>query len=928
MRPIKLTVSAFGPYAGLTVLDMESLGTEGLYLITGDTGAGKTTIFDAVTYALYGESSGGRRDGSMLRSKYAKPETLTYVELEFTCHGNTYKVKRNPEYERPKARGTGMTKQAADAELTKPDGSIITKTKEVNQAITEILGVDRDQFTHVAMIAQGDFLKLLLASTEERIQIFRQIFSTSSYQKLQDKIKNDYMDIYRKCESVRSSIDQYVSGVKSAENDPLGIQLQKAIAGEMLITDTAELIAKLIAQDDQELARLAEDKKIAEEKISVLTARAARGEEIEKTGAKLQDAQSSYSLIDEKMKSVKDSLTAAKLHESDIKSSRDYIAAATASLTRYDYLEDLRKQQTAEEKKRDILTEEAAAASKTAAGLRESLEKDREELKSLKDAESDKHKLETQLEKAQSRIEELKSLEKAHRETVSAQKDYADAVSQWKSADDKARALQAEHSSMLERYFAEQAGLLAQELTDGMPCPVCGSTKHPAPASKGESAPEKSDVDAAKEKADNALNAANSKAASAEEKKGALAEKEKNRSELVLKIMGGEAAENPDIAGELSEMLAKETTSAQGKVAEIKQQIAVAEQKIQRKNDLERDIPTDEIKLENEKVKAAEKEKEASIAQAKAADLGRQADKLAGELDFESKEKAESVIAAMEAENIRLEREIQLAEKAERQVMEEKSSLEGAIKSLTEQFANAEKIDVDAVREELAAVTSEKKAMDGLEKNVNTRRQNNASVLENINKKSDELAGLEEKQRWMAALHATANGNIKGKEKIMLETYVQMNYFDRILRRANIRLRVMTGGQYELMRKDSAENKRSQSGLDLEVLDHYNGTRRSVKTLSGGESFKASLALALGLSDEIQSSAGGVKLDTMFVDEGFGSLDSDSLRQALSALAELSEGHRLVGIISHVAELKEKIDTQIVVRKEKTGGSTARIEIR
>jgi len=308
-----------------------------------------------------------------------------------------------------------------------------------------------------------------------------------------------------------------------------------------------------------------------------------------------------------------------------------------------------------------------------------------------------------------------------------------------------------------------------------------------------------------------------------------------------------------------------------------------------------------------------------------ATELHRQQEKLAQELPFESKEKAVDIITKMEEENTRLEQAVKDAEACERQVVEEKSVLEGSIKSLSAQLAKAEKIDVDEVIGQLSEAKDARGQIDIEEKKVNTRRETNASALENIRARSQELSELEEKQRWMSSLYATASGNIKGKEKIMLETYVQMNYFDRILRRANIRLKVMTGGQYELLRKESAENKRSQSGLDLEVTDHYNGTRRSVKTLSGGESFKASLALALGLSDEIQSSAGGVKLDTMFVDEGFGSLDGDSLRQALQALAELSEGHRLVGIISHVGELKEKIDTQIVVRKEKTGGSTAKI---
>ncbi len=201
----------------------------------------------------------------------------------------------------------------------------------------------------------------------------------------------------------------------------------------------------------------------------------------------------------------------------------------------------------------------------------------------------------------------------------------------------------------------------------------------------------------------------------------------------------------------------------------------------------------------------------------------------------------------------------------------------------------------------------------------------NKSALQKIKLKSGDLDDYEKRYQWVLPLSNTANGKVAGKEKIMLETYIQMTYFDRIISRANTRFMVMSGGQYELKRRKEAEDKKAQSGLDLDIIDHYNGTERSVKTLSGGESFKASLSLALGLSDEIQSIAGGIKLDTMFVDEGFGNLDDDSINQAMNALSGLAEGNRLVGIISHVSELKNRIDKQIVVAKEKSGGSKANI---
>ena len=252
-----------------------------------------------------------------------------------------------------------------------------------------------------------------------------------------------------------------------------------------------------------------------------------------------------------------------------------------------------------------------------------------------------------------------------------------------------------------------------------------------------------------------------------------------------------------------------------------------------------------------------------------------------------------------------------------------------AIKSRVEEnqklLATAKEIDVFALQCKQAELKGEKESVMTLQKSVHSQRVANVISLENIKQKSDEINVVEEKWMWVKSLSNTANGNISGKEKIMLETYIQMTYFDRIINRANSRLLVMSGGQYELVRRKEAENNRSQSGLELDVTDHYNGTKRSVKTLSGGESFMASLSLALGLSDEIQSSAGGIRLDTMFVDEGFGSLDEESLSQAIRALSSLAEGNRLVGIISHVNELKERIEKQIVVKKEKSGGSRVSI---
>ena len=296
-------------------------------------------------------------------------------------------------------------------------------------------------------------------------------------------------------------------------------------------------------------------------------------------------------------------------------------------------------------------------------------------------------------------------------------------------------------------------------------------------------------------------------------------------------------------------------------------------------------------------------------------------------MQYESKEMAQSAKTDLETKKTKLETALKNAREAFEENEKNIAAIESKIEENKKLLAGSKGIDIEKEETQQQKLREEKEKLLNLQKEVHSRKTANSSSLENIRLKSDEIKSVEEKWTWMKALSDTANGNISGKEKIMLETYIQMTYFDRIISRANRRFLVMSGGQYELKRRIEAENNRSQSGLELDVIDHYNGTIRSVKTLSGGESFKASLSLALGLSDEIQSSAGGIRLESMFVDEGFGSLDDESLSQAIKALSSLADSRRLVGIISHVGELKERIERRIVVTKDKSGGSRATIDI-
>ncbi len=367
--------------------------------------------------------------------------------------------------------------------------------------------------------------------------------------------------------------------------------------------------------------------------------------------------------------------------------------------------------------------------------------------------------------------------------------------------------------------------------------------------------------------------------------------------------------------------------SINGELREIEKQLREKAQEVKQKAELEKAIPLDEKKSAeaDERLRSAGTQRAAT--ETKQEETAKALDEIAGKLKFPSKKEAEKRIQELRSECDRLQKDKAAKEKAAQDKEKELSALLGRMETLKKSLADAPKEDYDALRAELTKWTGDRNGLLARQKKLHARMEKNRATLSSIRKESGDLVKLEERYVWLKALAETVTGQISGKEKVMLETYVQMRYFERIVSRANVRLLVMSGGQYELRRRREAATNKAQSGLDLDVVDHYNGSTRGVETLSGGESFKASLSLALGLADEIQSSAGGVELDTLFVDEGFGSLDDESLEQAMRALASLSEGRRLVGVISHVDALKERIDRKLVVTKARERGSRVRIEV-
>lgn len=920
MRPIKLTMSAFGPYAGKTVLDLDKLGESGLYLITGDTGAGKTTIFDAIVYALYGDASGQNRETSMFRSKYADADTPTEVELIFEYSGKTYKVKRNPEYDRPKSRGEGFTTQKADAELIMPDGNVIAKLKDVNSTIVEIIGINREQFLQIAMIAQGDFLKLLLASTDDRSKIFRQIFKTSKFRDLQDALKNEDSTLKRKCEESERSVKLYISGIVCDEDDVLIIDTDKAKKGELPTADVIELIEKLIENDSKKAEATAEKLTELDKNLEDINTKLGKIEELERVRKSLEFNKSMLPAKEaevEKAKAEFDTLSEKEAEKENL--SKD-ITLFTQELSLYDESDVLKEALTST---KTSLEKNTTKKTDSAANLRilsDNLTKLKEERLSLENAGENKAKLLSELEKANARKDSLNTLEKQIKKFESAKASYDIQLSIYKKAEAKSAEATENYLILNKAFLDEQAGILAKDLTEGTPCPVCGSTTHPQKAVTSDSAPTEAQLKSAKKAADDAQTATTQSSADCAAAKANMEASEDTLISQIMSVMGDMSIDDAKL--KLHDEIAKN----EEETAKLKKDIQVEEFKLNRKSQLDDMIPKSEADLE--KIKSDMNNLDTLIAadSEKISSLTEQIESTAKKLRFENKTEAQSKINILKIKLEAITSAIIEATDKYNNAKEGLAALKATIAQLESQVSDSASFDIEKERNKKDAITNERNTANALSKVLATRISANTNALTNIRNQSDELIATETRYRWIKALSDTANGKITAKEKIMLETYIQTAYFDRIIDRANLRLLVMTGGQYELLRKKVSENNRSQSGLDLDVKDHYNGTIRSVKTLSGGESFKASLALALGLSDEIQSSAGGVKLDTMFVDEGFGSLDEESLTQAMKALMGLTEGNRLVGIISHVAELKQKIDKQLIVTKDKSGGSKVTIQ--
>jgi exonuclease SbcC len=983
MRPLNLTISAFGPYKDETFIDFTKLGEKGMYLITGDTGAGKTTIFDAICFALYGEPSGSSRDPRMFRCKYSDAKVPTYVELLFSYHGKEYRIRRNPEYERPALRGGGTTSQKADALLELPDGrEAVTKTSEVTKEVEKIIGLSKDQFTQIAMIAQGDFMKLLLSDTTERSKIFRQIFMTGRYQRLQEilkkeanKAENDYKF---KSAIATDNIAQIQVRSEDQEEQKRFLECSKSDEIEAFIDDIDKEDKedlKLFSKKESELRKSLAD---LNRSIGVATERKKSEDLLNKNKAALEKAKPEYESAKEDLKNK------AK----DYKKSEPLaimISSEKENLSSYDKLNDTQNSILEAEKKLSALKKSKEELVNKAAELEKEYDAKKKDQQKLKDVPARKIKAEEELGKIKNKGKDVQDIvvaikneyPKEKEELFSLQKEYQDQAKKYEL-------IQREYESKNRLFLDAQAGILAEGLSQGEPCPVCGSTVHPHLAVLKQEVPLQKDVDDAMNRAEKqralmqkAVSRASAKKAEVNKlfdtiiddiksyiNKGFIEDIEDEHKDNIEAIDNGDISRSEDksiasdkgdvsrhedkadissnisniaailsdeeelrsskekyeIPAGLSDSLGLEFDSLKKELKDVTAVIKSLKEVSDLLESLTSEIPAFEksikevSQMQNENALSS-KELETTITGLKVREK-----ELKKSLTYESKEKALEHIKKLELEKEAIDKAYKDADAKARDCEKKVQDLTGQIAALSKNLAKGKSENLEELEERRSDLNKEYTDNNKLLSLVKNRIDNNKELKTKLLSLGTELETLEHELTYKKIISQTANGNLSGKAKIMLETYIQRSFFDRIINRANVRFMTMSGGHYELVRRDE-DNIKSQSGLELDVIDHYNGGTRSVRTLSGGESFMASLSLALGLSDEIQRSAGGIQLDTMFVDEGFGSLDDATLDQAISSLASLSEGNRLVGIISHVGELKERIDKQLVVTVTQGKGS-------
>lgn len=978
MKPKLLTMSAFGSYGGVTQIDFERAGT-GLFLITGDTGSGKTTIFDAITFALYGSASGAGRDGTMLRSQYAPESAETWVELFFEDKGQEYRIRRSPAYMRLSKRKNKegeytATAVTAKASLLMPDGSEISgRIREIDEKIREIVGVDRDQFSQIAMIAQGEYIRLLHASSKERKEIFSRIFHTGIYGRIQQKLREADKRLAVKLEENKTRCEEALrrvvipkidknltfkeltadavyseedgSNTKNCDNVDIktchdeNIELEERWESlrERSRTNGSELIEFL--RQLTELSRSLEEKagRLEEESIGKLSDLQGYLDLVNKYDHASEEAQKYKS---QRLEAESEQKEKKELYEKRRPELEEQIRQMQDALPLY--------------AKRDKLRLAYEEWKNKYANLGKSLKKMQEELDICLDQDGVLQKKEQETLKARASLAECKvkrermqqrqSVLRELDECCSAEKKWAQSLSvQQKKLKEAVQAYDLSEQAYQEasrRLLAMQAGILAAELRDEEPCPVCGSTIHPNPCHMEGEPIREDQVEKLKERRDAADQNQRNAAQICQESKINLEHEKKRRVEIEKKLQRKDK-NSPESSGFYSKFhieewqsvnLEKEIHDIADAIKKCCNEEAMYTERLAMEDTINKKRVSNEARKKELEI-AIDKEKD-DIKKAEIECLTREKELggLSDRLEWKSTEELNSEILKSKKELDSLAQEALRTDRMLQECREKCRELEGTLSALKEQMNKLSKNNNEIPTEESVKgkiqywENEKKRAVELHRRQVSVRTQNENSYS-SLSVYFEERDKLDSKKQQISELYQTADGKLSGSARIDFQTYVQRQYFRKMINAANRRLRLMTRGSFELQCRELSDlGRQGEVGLDLDVYSFVTDRVRDVKTLSGGESFMAALAMALGMADVIQNAAGSVKIDAMFIDEGFGSLDEDSRTRAVQVLRDLTGGKRLIGIISHVTELKEEMSHKLVVKKE-NGGSSVHWEI-
>ncbi len=1027
MKPITLKLCAFGPFAGETTVHFDALGNAGLFLITGDTGAGKTTLFDAIVFALYGETSGSRRRTDSLRSDFASPDVETYVELTFSHRGERYTVRRNPGgYERRSRRGGGVVLEKPDAWIRCPDGHEVDGAKAVTVKTSELLGMDEKQMKQICMIAQGEFLNLLLARDEERRKVLRRVFDTDFYLRVQGALKERASELRERVKRLESGIEETLRDMDreacTVHDAPDAIE---ALQGMRRVDAQLKMQLERAQQSaQQEVQRLSEALAHAREDNRLLDA-------LDQARACVADLERQADVMDALKMKLARANQAAQIEEGVQKAWLRADAERAELKRRAGALaEDAQRAQARRAELKQVFDEAAGREDEAAKLLAEAQriesllpryeQAERAQARAL-DAQSELDVLKSRREEHELKIQEndrrLKELREqrdagvqAGREVVrlSAAKQsneerrkdmehLAQTTSEGKQAqqawqkakqegEQSAKALSQAHGRVKEledAFYLAQAGLLAEHLQEGQPCPVCGSTRHPRKAVLAPGTVTQAQLDDARRQREDAQ-AEHTKRQRAESTAGERVRnlRDQARQAFMRLFPGEDAPEGMDAAVRAGMRALDEQIRCDAELlrtqSELERRGKEADQNIRRieqeqtdlRSELERfGVRWQEVNASLAAAQAQEQSLRAELSYATRIDAEQGAKSLRAQRDamIEAQDHAKRALEEQDqacvALQTRLEENAQALENAELKASAARFYFLAALEEKgfrDEADFDSAHMDEDARREAdacvgryaderrsradqaatLQAQAQGKARMD--EAAMQKRRDEAQETAREIQKKLLDLTGeMSKRSGWLAKLSrdhaawirateayalanelsATAAGETSGSggQRLSFEQYVQIYYFNQVIEAANARLDGMSSGRYQLLRRARTTDGRTNDALALNVLDRYTGKERDASSLSGGESFLASLSLALGLSDVIQHRTGGVQVETLFIDEGFGSLDDESLEQALTVLEGLTAGDSLVGIISHVAALKERIGRKIVVSKGMSG---------